>query len=700
MKKLHFAYSNAQTLVFNRWSRKSYGIFSSIHRVVNIGVLTCTITLLASSEKAYAQTDTIKINNHLNIDEVVVSASRTQKMFNDVPRVMTIIPAAEIQRSAAQSINELLKSLPGIDIRQRGGQGVQSDISLRGGSFEQTLILINGIPFNDPQTGHHSLNIPINLDIIERIEILYGPNARVYGPNAFTGAVNIITNNSQSNAINALVASGQYGLFQASASAQLQTGKINHYLSFGQKQSDGYKANTDFKATNIFYRNSIQTKPGTFSLQAGYLNKGFGAQDFYTLAYPEQYEQVRQISAAAGYTKSYQNLHIKGNAYWKMNNDRFELFREDTYAYQNGFFINKNKDTAIYTPGIYESWNYYKSHNYHQTQSAGLTFNTELKSKFGLSALGFDYRYDEIYSNVLGTLIDSIKINSEKRGYFTKMASRNYLNIYAEHSFEFKKIDLTIGALYHNNSSYGSKINGGFELSYNLHQNLQVFGSINQALRMPTFTDLYYDGPRNAGNPNLKPEEAITYEFGLKDQKINLLWQAAAYYRQTTNAIDWVKYPSETEYTTTNFSELNTFGTDLLIKLRPENLRFINYISGAYTFVNANMTKKDSAISAYALDYLRHKLTLSTNLKLVNNFGLQIDVSLNSRNGNFEDVNTNLIDYKPYLLIDTRLYYNYKILQLFLDANNLLNTNYMDIGGIEQAGLWIKAGIKLNLTFN
>src|SRR5690606_20695061 len=123
--------------------------------------------------------------------------------------------------------------------------GVQADISLRGGSFEQTLILINGIPFNDPQTGHHNLNLPINLESIERIEVLYGPGARIYGPNAFTGAVNLITNNQKQNHIQVETSLGQYGLFEANLSSGYQFKKTNHYLAFGTKRSDGYTANTD-----------------------------------------------------------------------------------------------------------------------------------------------------------------------------------------------------------------------------------------------------------------------------------------------------------------------------------------------------------------------------------------------------------------------------------------------------------------------
>ncbi|PKP09711.1 MAG: hypothetical protein CVU09_10445 [Bacteroidetes bacterium HGW-Bacteroidetes-4] len=700
MKKQRIEITQLPISVFKRWSRKPFGVFSSLQRVVHIGVITGMLTLLSSTEKTYAQTDTIKINNHLNLEEVVVSANRTQQFNTEISRTMTLIPAKEINYSAVQSMNELLKAVPGIDIRQRGTQGIQVDISLRGGSFEQTLILINGIPFNDPQTGHHNLNLPINLESIERIEVLYGPGARIYGPNAFTGAVNLITNSQMQNNIQVQTSLGQHGLFDANLSSQIQFKKTNHYLSFGTKNSDGYTSNTDFKLYQLFYRTLLNTKPGTFSFQAGYLNKAFGAQNFYTLDFPEQFEQLRQINAALGFQKSTEKIKIESHFYAKQNHDRFELFREDTYNFQNGFFVNQTNDTAKYTPGIYEPWNYYKNHNYHMTRTAGTKLNLVYQSNWGQSALGFDYRFEQIFSNTLGNPGDTLNAPGETRGVFTKTAKRTHLNLFAEHSYSIVLWNVTAGFLLHHNTDYGTKFNGGIELSHKLANNSRIFASVNQAIRLPSFTDLYYNGPRNTGNPELKPEESISYELGAKSFKTNLNWHAAAFYRQTTEAIDWIKYPSETKYRTENFSELNTWGTDLYFKWTPNNksLSFLNYIQASYSFASVSLSKQDSMVSAYALDFLKHKITTSAKLYLFKNTGLNINTSYNARNGSYEDINKQTINYRPYILADLRLFYEMKKSQIYFDANNLFNNKYNDLGGIEQAGLWIKAGIKVNLN--
>ena len=187
-----------QAFRFKRFARKSYSVFNSIHKIVTIGVLSgCT---LASAYAASTRTTDIPGNpvvsdsiSEKELDEVVVTASKATLPLNLSAKMVTVITAREIERAPVKSIEDLLNHFSGVDVLQRGPHGVQSDISLRGGSFDQTAILLNGVNLTNPQTGHYSFDIPINLSDIERIEIVQGPSSLTFGAGAFSGGINIIT---------------------------------------------------------------------------------------------------------------------------------------------------------------------------------------------------------------------------------------------------------------------------------------------------------------------------------------------------------------------------------------------------------------------------------------------------------------------------------------------------------------------------
>ncbi|MFA6401679.1 MAG: TonB-dependent receptor [Salinivirgaceae bacterium] len=694
MRNFQMSITSNQAVVFKRWSHKPYAVFRSMHKVINIGVLSSALTLLAAPNKGYAQTDTITINDHQEIDEVIVSASRTPKVFSELNRIVTVIPHNEILSAPVETLQDLLKYTASADVRQRGAQGVQADISIRGGSNEQTLILLNGIPINDPQTGHHNLNIPIDLSAIERIEILHGSGSRIYGPNAFSGAINLITDTKEARKILVSLNAGQYGLYQGTIAANYAIGKVTNYLSASTISSNGFSNNTDFKTYNLFYHAGLNSNIGQFDLQAGYLTKAFGANSFYTAKYPDQFEQTRTQFASLNYTTQKLLMKINFSIYWRRNHDRFETFREDYYVYHNGYYIKEPNDTAKYSPTYY-----YPGHNYHLTDVAGTNLSTAFESKFGSTALGVDFKYEHIYSNVLGTLSDTIEAPGEARGTMNKEASRQYLNLYAEQSIQLSFFDISAGALFHYNSDYNWFITGGGELGLKINKNHRAFLSINQAMRMPTFTDLYYDGPTNKGNPNLKPETAVSYELGYKGNLQVIQWDAAVFLRDTKNAIDWVKNASDTEYTTSNYTNMLTKGVELSTRLNAQRMgnigRFINYLNLSYSYLHVSKSIPDTIDSYYALDYLKQKFALSADHTLYKSLGLAWTLTFQDRNGTYNNVNNQPIGYNPYHLFDVKVYWKKPNYEIYAEGQNLFNITYSDLGGITQPGVWIKGGIKI-----
>ena len=195
---------------------------------------------------------------------------------------LLVISSETIKQSTATNVADLLQSISGIDIRRRGTDGMQSDLYIRGGQFNQTLILIDGFKTEDPQTGHHTMNMMIPLENIERIEIIKGPAARVFGQNAFTGAINIVTKNNVSEQLKLNVGSGSFDKLRLGATAATRLEKSSHFVNFEYNGSQGYRENTDYENLNYFLKSSISTNQQPVDIIATFIDRKFGANNFYT----------------------------------------------------------------------------------------------------------------------------------------------------------------------------------------------------------------------------------------------------------------------------------------------------------------------------------------------------------------------------------------------------------------------------------
>ncbi|NPA43992.1 MAG: TonB-dependent receptor plug domain-containing protein, partial [Chlorobi bacterium] len=179
-------------------------------------------------------------------------------------------------------MQDLIEYASNVDVRQRGAEGIQADISIRGGNFEQTLILLNGFKMNDAQTGHHNMDLPVDIESIEKVEIIEGPGNRFFGINAYSGAINFITNTQTANNLKLSIFAGQHNYFGGNASISLNRKNWKNYLAISKKSSDGYLSddtinNTDFNTLNVFYETNFINKFADFKIQAGYSDKSFGA---------------------------------------------------------------------------------------------------------------------------------------------------------------------------------------------------------------------------------------------------------------------------------------------------------------------------------------------------------------------------------------------------------------------------------------
>ncbi|MEG2070436.1 MAG: TonB-dependent receptor plug domain-containing protein, partial [Bacteroidales bacterium] len=373
MKKTAF---KTQVRYFKRWTRKGYAAFSSMQKVVVISTISLACSFLAKPTGVFAQS---------NQDSVVTILEEVQVMADDPLQTETMqlmlletaVMQCDIERSPVQALNELLDQLPNLDIRQRGPFGIQADISYRGGNFDQTLLLLNGINFTDPQTGHYTLNLPISPDIIQRIELYKNTTAFLFGTAPFSGLLNIITRCDTTPHFDFHFMGGMYGLYRVNADMNVRTGKFSHLVSMEYGHADGYMENTDFNTVNAYYQTIGRFKAGILELQAGFSDKKYGANGFYSLKFPNQYESTQTFLASVKW-KGGEKVKWIPSIYYRFNKDCFELVK--------GQSPTKN--------------------NWHFNQIFGLNILSYFDSKIGRTSLSGDVRVEDVVSTSLGNLLD------------------------------------------------------------------------------------------------------------------------------------------------------------------------------------------------------------------------------------------------------------------------------------------------------
>jgi iron complex outermembrane receptor protein len=681
--KNHFNSNQSKSvLVFKRWIGKNYSVFNSLKKVVQITTLSMAYSILLLPMKVLCQTDT-SITKNLDLEEIVISAQKAPVVYSKLARQVLSIKSEEIKRMPVSNFNDLLENFTGLDVRQRGANGIQADISIRGGSFDQNLILLNGVNISDPQTGHHSLNLPIDLNSIERIEILEGSGSRVFGPNAFSGAVNIITNQSDKNYTKFNFSAGDFGLFSGSISSSLKVKNTKHFVSFSKSQTKGYTNNTDYNTYNLFYNSNYSSDFGKINFQIGYTDKEFGANSFYTPEYPDQFEQTKTTFTSLQFETG-KKIKLIPTVYYRRHQDRFELFR-------------------------YEPASWYSGHNYHLTDVYGLKLDSRISSKYGITSFGVELRSENIWSNVLGNdMEDTIKAIGESEGIYTKNYSRTISNYFLEHSFIVGNFTFSGGLLasWVSENNFDFNIYPGVDLSYALNKSLRAYASINKSLRLPTFTDLFYSGPSNIGNDDLKPEEAISYELGLKINTKIIQSSISAFYRDSKNLIAWVKPIGslpEDKWQTQNLTNVETTGFQISNTISI-NKCCINSIGLNYNYLNQE-SKSGEYETKYSLNYLKHNLAISLNHKIIKDLSLSWILKLQDREGSYlkYDYATSKYvgeeNFDLFALVDAKLSYTLNTFSIYAEATNLFNVTYIDIANVQMPGRWFKVGFDVQIGY-
>ena len=658
-----------QTPCFRRWSRKGWAAFASLHRHVTIGVLavTMSILLLATQHASAHDADTAAVLKTLRIDEVGISGSQSAPTRS----VQSQTPLFDRKAQAAapvQTLESALRLAPSVDIRERGGKGMQADIFIRGGSFDQTMVLLNGIDFTDARTGHQSHSLPVDIDCISAVDLLDG----VPGVGAFAGAVNIRTAPLKPTYLRFEGAGGQHGYAYANLSGAVTSGRFSLLAAGSYRRSDGYRHNTDFANYNAFVRATYEApRAGFFDLQAGYQNRTFGSNGFYAAYNPDQWEATSTALASLRWLKQAGRFSFGASASYRKNFDRYDWTRG--------------------TPM-----------NHHNTDNAGAEFWADCTWKGGVTSLGGDYTYNHIYSTNLGEPLPT------PHGKYTHAKDRHVGNLWLRHVKQWERFDVS-GSAGVSFTPYGTSALWSLSGGYRPVRGLRLEVGAAQSMRLPTFTDLYYTSPAQLNNLDLKPEHAITYRFAADYARSG--WNASlfTYYRQGRDIIDWVwreelgKWHSEQE------SKLDTYGLE--VSGGYTTTGFLHRISVSYGYIHTS--KVDRVITSSALDYMKHKAAATVEFRFLRNCSLTLTGAVYDRNGSYTyylrnadgslmldpdgKMMTEVRDFKPYFLLDGRLSWEKKGWKLYFDVMNMTDTRYFDFGGLEMPGVWFSGGIVVTI---
>jgi iron complex outermembrane receptor protein len=577
-----------------------------------------------------------------DLKEVVVSTTKLEIPFSKNFRTVKIISSDYIKNSPASNVSDLLQEITGIDVRRRGVGGVQGDLYIRGGGFDQTLLLVDGMKMDDAQTGHHTLNMILPLYLIERIEVIKGPAARIFGQNAFNGAINIVTKEikGEKKQIDLSLKEISYGSFEQkniSAVTKIITNKTKSLISFSNNTSDGYRHNTDYKRNNFFVKTSFNLKSSPIDVIASFTENKFGANGFYASpSATEQYEETQASLLGISTTINSEKLSIKPRLYWRRGQDEYIYIRDN--------------------PSVYR--------NLHKTNKVSAELSGSYFSNSGVTGFGIDLSTVNISSNNLGE------------------HDRTTVNLFVDHTFKLfdEKLVLSpgIAVSYFSDMSFHSF--PGIDLGYNINSNFKLYSNIGKTFRIPTYTDLYYSDRTTIGNENLNPESATSTELGFKYNTSNFKISGAFFNRKAKNIIDYVKENENDLWNAVNIGSLKTTGFELDFRYNFQNQ---NYLNLGYTNIKDNNYVTNINYSKYSLNSLKHHFTSKLNLNYIRNVNHSFVYKYAERS-----------DKSNYNVLDSKIMYKKG---LFIYVNNIFDEVYSETNLVPMPGTSFLVGISVGI---
>lgn len=493
----------------------------------------------------------VSLAQEVRKETIVVTGHYEPVPLADADRTVSVIEVPA-ERLLFRSFPDLLALIPSVDLRQRAGAGVQSDLSIRGSTFGQTLVLLNGIRINDVQSGHHNMDIPVPLDSVDRIEVLRGSGSTLYGSDAVGGVVNVITRKPEASEFRIGAGFGNFGVNQQHATATLMSDRVSQHFTFSRDFSTGFAPDRDYRNLSLVSDTFLTTKLGTTEILLAHNDKPYGADQFY--GNYNSWERTK-----TWYASVRQPLGEKTETFFafRRHTDLFVLYRDRPQV-----FTNRHLGES-YNGGIRRR----------ETLTNNITLN-----------YGGEGFHDYIDSNNLG-------VHSRSRA-----AVYTGLDVRALNRFSF-----TIGAREEVYRKWSAQFSPTAAAGVWLNSHFKLRASASRAFRMPTYTDLYYHDPANLGSPGLRPEKAWSYEGGLT-WNANGRWKGDVTYfeRLERDGIDYVRYSPTDLWRATNFQSLHFRGVEATVDARLPKQQVLGF---NYTYLNGAQDLLQGTQSRYVFNY-------------------------------------------------------------------------------------------------
>lgn len=713
-----------EVFTFRHFARKSYALFSVLGREVRVGVL--SVATLATAAPCLAQASAPQTNRSaasaeasdtLELGTAWVTAPPAVSRVADIAAVQVqVLSREELQAAGVTSVNDALKLATGVDVRQRGAFGIQTDISIDGGTFDQVAYFVNGFPVGNPQTGHNAADFPVNISDIERIEVIEGAAASIYGSQAFSGGVNVVTREGapsrsafgRSQGENlprdgeahkaskgsfggyGTIAAGSYGTFLAEARAELlpRSGEAGRglSLSLSYRRSDGAVENGDFEGAKAFWQGHVQGRNFRLSAQVGATLSDFGANTFYSAAYPRQWEATSRYHVGLR-AETEGIVRLVPEFSWMRNVDHFQLVRGTSTG-----------------------------ENFHRGDVfvGGLRAYAPWKTDFGLHGTTFasaEARRENIVSSNIGRPMEA----KECFSHYTRSVGRTNLSLSLGQSLTWERWSLCGSLLLTSEESLNTSLFGrmsffpGIDLAFRPSNAWRLTASWHKTLRLPTFTDLFYKSPTQEGNVGLRSEKNSTLRVGADFRTSVLQLRASAFASNGTDMIDWVMYAPDDVFHSANF-KLRKVGFSLsasvdvlpLLSIASKKGAFCR-LESSYSYIHQHRSDDEPIYkSNYALEYLRHKFVLCLEHSVFSHLSASWCLRLQQREGAYilyRDAQSTgeLRPYGTHAILDAKLRWQRPRYEVYLEAQNLTATRYYDLANVPQPGFFLLAGVKVRI---